>query len=113
MPSESSLPQQRSDAAVLLLHGPTAHAAQTCHEALKAEPFWSNLRLDGLMLEPDSTDVLELRRCPQCGSSLAKAVPRRAGHEALYAAFIVVSRSLDALSPRAEGTPAVREGRHA
>lgn len=75
-------------------------AIKTCHDALRAEPFWTHLRLDGFMPALDSNEeAIELRRCPQCGSSLAKRVPRGSVFAILRDTAGIVSRSLDALAP--------------
>lgn len=81
---------------------------KACHDALQVEPFWSNLRPDGFMTDPSSTShVFELRRCPQCGSSLAKRVARASVFRVLREISGVLSRSLDALAihaPRGQGS---------
>lgn len=95
-----------------VLHAPARDATQACHDALRSEPFWSNLRLVGFM--PDATsdaDVLELRRCPQCGSSIAKKVPRLSVYETLHDVCGVVDRSLDALASNASTSPRRRQSK--
>ena len=90
-------------------------AIKACHDALRAEPVWTHLRLDGFMPAPDSNEeALELRRCPQCGSSLAKRVPRASVFAVLRDTAGIVSRSLDALAPSMQTLPRGSKGsRHA
>lgn len=111
MPPKVSRPPRKPRIAPLL-HGSEGDGTRACHEALKSEPLWSNLRLDGLMPMPDSVaDVIELRRCPQCGSSVAKQVPRTSAMQVLHDSFGMVSRSLDALASSVLTSPHRSRGR--
>lgn len=90
---------QRRPRIAPLLHAPDGSATRACHEALRAEPFWSNLGLDGFTPGPSTgASVLELRRCPQCGACIAKQVSLLSAFETLGAVSKVIRRSVDALA---------------
>lgn len=106
MPPKVSRWNRRKPRIAPLLHAAEELATRACHEALRSEPFWSNLRLDGFALSSGTDrDVLELRRCPQCGSSISKSVPPAAVLGGLRDALGVVSRSLNALAANALAEP--------
>lgn len=82
-----------------VIHGQGVEETTATHEALKSKPFWPNLRLDGYGAAGDG-QLIEHRRCPQCGGTLSKLVPAEVAMRGLRDASGVVTQSLGALSPR-------------
>lgn len=82
-----------------VIHGQGVEQTVATHEALKSSPFWVNLRLDGYG-SADDGQILENRRCPQCGSTLSKLVPVASALSVLHDASAVITRSLSAFNLR-------------
>lgn len=82
-----------------LLHAAEGAGVEACHDALLREPFWLNLRPEGYTADPASAaHAYELRRCPQCGASLAKRVTRTSVFGVLREVSGMLARSLEVLS---------------
>ena len=80
-----------------LLHGPSKDQTLTAHEALTFAPYWDNLRLDGFGPASD-LQAIELRRCPQCGSTISRLIPVALVEVRLAEAGDVITRSRKAMS---------------
>ena len=80
-----------------LLHGPSKEQTLTAHEALTFAPYWDNLRLDGFG-PASALQALELRRCPQCGSTISRLIPLTLVEARLAEASDVITRSRKAMS---------------
>lgn len=59
-----------------LVHGPSSAEWSRSHEALRGTPaLWESLAFDGI--QADGTGgLIELRRCPTCGSTLARPITK-------------------------------------
>ena len=97
-----------------LLHGPGKDQTLTAHEALTFAPYWDNLRLDGIGPASD-LQAIELRRCPQCGSTISRLIPVALVKARLAEASDVIIRSRKAMSSGngdASRSPDGESGRH-
>ena len=81
-----------------LLHGPGTEETRAAHEALTFSPYWDNLRLDGFG-PGDELQAMELRRCPQCGSTISRLIPAAIAEARLTEASDLIERSRKALAP--------------
>ena len=92
-----------------LLHGAGIEETRATHDALTFPPYWENLLLDGIGLAAES-QAMELRRCPQCGSTLSRLIPVALAEARLAAASDVVVRSREAMTSGKERAPQMPSG---
>lgn len=103
-------PERRSKSLPLapILHGPGGTESTATHELLREAPYWDNLRLDGYIPGAEG-EAVELRRCPQCGSTIGKQIPADSVLSRLSDSTGVIARSLDAMSSPS-GSPRAPRG---
>jgi hypothetical protein len=75
------------------------------HEALKCSRTWDNLAFDGIQ-GGGGTLLVEHRRCPDCGSTMSRAVDLARASDLISRLSAVLSVSLDAVATAARACAA-------